>query len=352
MLGRGEVQPLVPINRNIRDNTSDNFGMEILDDSQFNASKNYVSSQVSSITDNNVFSLRTFNVLISGIPLGVDKRNCITDITIKETVDGANSATLEIQDPYFSFVEDNIFLEENSIKIIISYKGMTYTTEFEGYISAIDINFDSAGYPKLTVTCMDKTHIMNRTKVTETYTGMTSADIVRKIAQKYGYACVIEQDYDFVSKNQSQDKQTDIEFLTRLASDEVYPFSVRLVGNTLYYVKKAINKEIKNPITLVYKKDPYDIISFSPKINKESKDATTTESTVDTANKDSNETTEYKEVGEGSVTSEVDSEVTYNKYTKAWLDNLPTYSPNNIKLPNSNNVLESDSSWFNTNAKQ
>ena len=105
-----------------------------------------------------------YDVWISGTKLAMDKKACINSIEIKETVEGSDTATLVITDPEFLYIEDNIFVEDNTIKIKLGWSNTTYREEFEGYISAIDINFDDSGCPKLTVTCMDNTHIMNRKK--------------------------------------------------------------------------------------------------------------------------------------------------------------------------------------------
>ena len=105
-----------------------------------------------------------YDVWISGTKLGMNKKACINSISIKETVEGSDSATIQISDPEFLYIEDNIFIEDNSIKIKLGWSNTTYRVTFNGYISAIDINFDSDGIPKLTITCMDNTHVMNRKK--------------------------------------------------------------------------------------------------------------------------------------------------------------------------------------------
>ena len=186
-----------------------------------------------------------YDVWISGTKLGMNKKACINSISIKETVEGSDSATIQISDPEFLYIEDNIFIEDNSIKIKLGWSNTTYRVTFNGYISAIDINFDSDGIPKLTITCMDNTHVMNRKKKNETYKNCTSAEVVKKIVQGYGYSCVVDSSYSFKRQETiTQSNQTDIDFITKLAGDEVYPFTARLVGNTFYYVKKG---HLKNP---------------------------------------------------------------------------------------------------------
>lgn len=268
-----------------------------------------------------------YDVWISGTKMGIDKKECINSIEIKETVDGADTATIQITDPEFLYIEDDIFLEDNTIKIKLGWSNTTYRETFEGYISAIDIDFNSNGCPKLTVTCMDKTHIMNRTKKDATFKNTTSANVVKQICKKYGYNVVIDSSYSFqVQETITQSHQTDIDFITKLANDEVYPFTARLVGNTFYYVKKG---KLETPkMTLTYKKCPHEVISFNPKINKETKQVEIKSSSVNTSNKSTSNTTGKVDSRSGSSSSNGSSSskkssggYTYNPKTKKWTKN-------------------------------
>ena len=265
-----------------------------------------------------------YDVWISGTKLGMNKKACINSISIKETVEGSDSATIQISDPEFLYIEDNIFIEDNSIKIKLGWSNTTYRVTFNGYISAIDINFDSDGIPKLTITCMDNTHVMNRKKKNETYKNCTSAEVVKKIVQDYGYSCVVDSSYSFKRQETiTQSNQTDIDFITKLAGDEVYPFTARLVGNTFYYVKMG---KLETPkMSLTYKKYPHEVISFTPKINKESKQVEISGASVDTSSKSVSSSTGTVKSDSGSSTKNGSSSsksssggYTYNPSTKKW----------------------------------
>ena len=239
-------------------------------------------------------------------------------------MEGSDSATIQISDPEFLYIEDNIFIEDNSIKIKLGWSNTTYRVTFNGYISAIDINFDSDGIPKLTITCMDNTHVMNRKKKNETYKNCTSAEVVKKIVQGYGYSCVVDSSYSFKRQETiTQSNQTDIDFITKLAGDEVYPFTARLVGNTFYYVKMG---KLETPkMSLTYKKYPHEVISFTPKINKESKQVEISGASVDTSSKSVSSSTGTVKSDSGSSTKNGSSSsksssggYTYNPSTKKW----------------------------------
>jgi len=256
---------------------------------------------MSKYAQHQVLSL-AYNVWICGTLLGMDKKSCINSIDIEETTEGADTAKLVISDPHFLFIEDDIFVEEATIKIMLGWDNTTYRVTFNGYISAIDINFAADGIPVLTCTCMDKTHTMNRDKKNETFTDCTSADVVKKKCAEYGFTCVIEEDYQFAKQETiTQSDQTDIDFITKLAEDEVYPFTARLVGNTFYYVKKG---KLSTPaMALTYKGFPHEIISFSPKINKETRQSKVESSSLTTSDKSVSTTKLDGDSGSGSASA-------------------------------------------------
>ena len=263
-----------------------------------------------------------YDLWISGTQMGLDKKACINSIDIKETVEGSDVATIVITDPDFLYIEDDIFIEENTIKIKLGWDNTTYRVEFEGYISAIDIEFESTGVPKLTLTCMDNTHKMNRKKKDATYSNCTSADVVKKIVQSYGYTCVVDDTYTFqVQETITQSKQTDIDFITQLAGNEVHPFTARLVGNTFYYVKMG---KLETPkMTLTYRNYPHEVISFSPRINKETKQVEITGASINTSNKELSTAKGEVKPEDGSSSNKGSSSNTYT-YTESgnWNKNV------------------------------
>lgn len=271
----------------------------------------------------------TYDVYVSGTKLSKSKKQCINTIEIKETVEESDSAVIKISDPEFLFIDDNIFIEENPIKIKLGWSGSTHRVVFDGYISAIDIVFESNGIPVLTITCMDRTHIMNVKKKNNSFKDCTSASVVQKIVQEYGFKFETDTDYPFtVKKTISQSNQTDISFIKKLANDEVYPFTARLVGDTFYYKKMGA---LTTPVmSLTYKKSPHDIISFSPRINKETKQESSS-SSVDASSKVTSTTTSTKDTGtngqpvQGTVSSDApatsgssSAKYTYNPSNKTW----------------------------------
>lgn len=200
-----------------------------------------------------------------------DKKTLITDITVEELCDGSDTLTFNISDPDFEIIDDSIFVKEATVGFDIQLVGDTKVITFDGYISAIDINFPEDGSPTLTITCLDSaTHLMNREKKKRSWDNVTRAEVVQKIAKEYGLQCEIEQGYSFVREETiTQSDVTDIEFIENLAGEESYPFMAKVMNGTVYYKKKGL---LSDPVcTFTYRKFPHTIKSFTPQINKETK---------------------------------------------------------------------------------
>lgn len=235
-------------------------------------------------------------VSINGKELDSNRKECIDSISVEEQCDGSDTCTLVVNDPDFLFIEDNIFVEEVAVSVRMGWHGDTHRVSFDGYISAIDIQFPDTGFPTLSIYCLDTSHVMNRTKKTRTWDNVTRPQVVQAIAKEYGFQCVIQQGYTYdVEDTISQSNTTDIEFCESLAGEEREPFMCKLIGKTLYYVKKGL---LKDPsATLYYKAFPFDVVSFTPKINKETRqeevavaDINTNTKTVDSATSNSSNT--------------------------------------------------------------
>ena len=266
-----------------------------------------------------------YNVHINGKPISVDRRECIESITLEELDDGSDTCTIVVSDPEFKYIEDAIFIEEATVYVEFGWWGYTHRNTFFGYISAVDISFPENGYPQLSVFCLDNSHIMNRKKKTRSWDNVTRAKVVKKIAAEYGFKCVIQSGYKSTKEDSiSQSGVTDIEFIENLAGEERDLYKCKLIGNTIYYVKKGILKSPK--ATVSYKKGDFDVISFSPKINKETRqesidkaDINTDTKTTDSAT--ASDSTTAREVQGKSVqtTSTPSKGYKYNPKTGRWV---------------------------------
>ena len=105
-----------------------------------------------------------WSVSINGVALDLQRKRSITSIQISTLCDGSDTATISILDKDLVYINDNIFIEDATIAISLMFVGTTDKITFNGYISAIDIDFPEDGVPTISLTCLDETHVMNRTK--------------------------------------------------------------------------------------------------------------------------------------------------------------------------------------------
>lgn len=215
-------------------------------------------------------NIAKYTIYINGKEISQSRYNCITSISIVQTVDGASTASLKIADPDFVFINDNIFQEEATIKIYLDWHEQNpVRVTFDGYITAIKADFPSSGLPTLEINCMDSTHRLNRKKKSKTYKKKTSKQVVKSIAKAYGLKPHFTKNWKPKKQDAiTQSKQTDIDFLVSLAGSESYPFAVYLRGKDLYYVRKGLTSS-KSLMTVHYREYPFDVIEYSPTIAKE-----------------------------------------------------------------------------------
>lgn len=260
-----------------------------------------------------------FQLWINNVEIIDRAKACISDIQVDELCDGSDVCTLNITDPDFLFIEDNIFTDDASVLVRYGFNEDIERKEFSGYISAIDISFPEDGSPSLTITCLDSSHLMNRVKKDRSWDNVTRADVVRKIAAEYGYYPEIEPNYTFaVQDTISQSNQTDIEFLENLATQEREPFMCKLIGTHIVYKKKGL---LQTPVTdLGYKTYPYDVKSFTPQINKETRQEEVTYSNVGTENK----SFESYTANDGNVSRDVQGESVKTSSSSALNDTSQT----------------------------
>lgn len=214
-----------------------------------------------------------YTIYVKGKALKDKYYSYVNGISVKYTSIGSNICTISIQDPDFEFIEGTCIVESTPIKVVFGVdevQGYIKKAQrtFEGYVSVIDCDFPESGLPTVTIHCMDKTHLMNRKKKTRTWQNTTASAVANKIFREYGFKTVI---HDSKTKLESieQSDVTDIEFVIKLAQDvEDKVFLTYIEGETAYFVERQAPKP---KVDLVYRQAPYSLLSFRPRINKESK---------------------------------------------------------------------------------
>lgn len=253
-----------------------------------------------------------FGLTINNKQMGEDMLTKVTDISVDLEVGVPDSITITINDIEGKFIEDEIIVKEApivcSVILLDTEECMYY---FSGFISAIDIKFTEGFVPVMELHCMDETHRANKEKKKRSWSNKTSAQVVQEICKEYGWKCYVEPSYPFpVQSSITQNDKTDLEFLKELADDELDLFVANLVTekdgkSTMYYVIEGFIDK-KNAVQLEYGETPYDIISFSPQLNKESRQSKSSSSNVNKATK----STESATINSGDSTEDSASSTT------------------------------------------
>lgn len=213
-----------------------------------------------------------YKVFMNGKEIDANMYPNINKINVVETHHGANKCSIYVNDPDFVFIEGSMIVESTPVKIDYGFMdktGLAHTKTFEGYVSVIDGDFPENGMTAVVIHCMDKSHIMNRKEKTRTWQNRKVSDVVTEIFRSYGFKVQVE-DTGKVLESIEQKDQTDIAFITSLVDKvEGEEFISYIEGETAYFVKRRTSGEAKNTIT--YRQADFGLLSFTPRINKESK---------------------------------------------------------------------------------
>lgn len=207
-----------------------------------------------------------YTVYINGKELDANYYQNIHKVSIKETSIGCCKCALYLNDPNMLFIEGSMVVESTPIKIVIEMGGQERV--FEGYVSVLDATFPKDGTPTATINCMDKTHLMNRKYKTRSWENCTVSSVAEQIYREYGFKVKVT---DSVKKLETiqQSNETDIAFITKLVDDiETKHFLTYVEGETAYFVERQAPSPSAQ---LNYRQSPYNLLSFNPRINKESK---------------------------------------------------------------------------------
>ena len=257
-----------------------------------------------------------YKLYIAGKELDETRMRCVTEITVDEVCSGSDSMTIKISDPDMVFITDNIFKDDVSIRLVYGWNECTHTRSFDGFISTIDIEFPEDGNPVLTLNCIDQTHLMNRKKKKRSWDNVTNADVVKIIAKEYGFNAIIESGYTFKKEETISQDDTDINFLTGLCDNENDLFMLKLVGKNLYYIRKGV---FSTPtMELHYKEYPWDIISFSPQINIETRKEEIEDSDVDAPAKSTSKAVTNANNIKSNSGSKTETAYVHNPSTNTW----------------------------------
>lgn len=208
-----------------------------------------------------------YEVWLGGQQLEGLEHMLIQEVSFEDESTGSDILTITFSDPDFIILDSAMITTATPVKFV---GGWVFDNKvlFDGYIAMADASFPSDGVPSITLTCMDKSFMMDRIDRKESYTKVRYDQVATTIAQRNGLA-IKTKNSGKVHEKISQSGKSDIQFLSDLA-DEL-EWLVWVKGSTLYFLPVDYNQ---SPVkTYWWRRPPFNLMSFSPRlIQADSKD--------------------------------------------------------------------------------
>jgi hypothetical protein len=245
--------------------------------------------------DDSYLSLH-YQIWIDNLALSPFENSLVEEIMYEDTSTGSDLVSITIVDPDYAIIGNPKIMKSTPCRVAGGYR-TDYRTWIDGYISAVDVDFPETGSPTMVIHVMDKSYIMNRVERKKVYKNMSYNDIAKKLAQTYGLAFSGDSSGEGGKKHESvtQSFETDIQFLIGLASEIGFLVYYDSSASKLYFKNKDSFTKQDPSHSIWYRKDPFDIISFRPRIIQADKPDEFTDGDVDNKTK--------KETGSKTTTS-------------------------------------------------
>ena len=239
-----------------------------------------------------------YEVSVNGKSLKGELFN-LTSLKFNDPIDGSKSLELTLGDPNYAIIGSDIYVKDTPVSATLGIKELSYFETFDGYISAIDIDFPETGVPTVTISCIDSLHLFNSKRKSRTWSNTTKVAVMEEVAKEHGFTfeCSIVQEPE---ESIVQDDVTDIEFLEDLRGDDGDDYRLYLKDpTTLVYEKIDFKAEVCG--TLQYRIGDCSVLSFSPQINKETKETEVSDSDIDSESKQTTSATTSSSSGDSTT---------------------------------------------------
>jgi phage protein D len=157
-------------------------------------------------------------VKVAGAPLDPAMAAQITDIKVIDHLLLPDSMWLKISDPQHQYLEAELLGIGKEVEVSAAApSGGAMALIFQGQVAALEPEFTSKG-SVLAVRAYDHSHVLHRTKRSETFQNVTPDDVARKVAQRAGLQVGKVDPGGAPQPFVQQHNETDWAFLWRLAS--------------------------------------------------------------------------------------------------------------------------------------
>lgn len=188
--------------------------------------------------------------------LPVDATDLITGFEFEDSEKKADKLTLTIDNWDLSNFDRPIWIPDNLLYVTWGYRGRV-CPERTCIIQKV------TGSTELKVEALGKSIVMNRESRNATYAALTRSQVVRQIANRYGYAdaaCFIEETTE-VYEHIAQARATDAQFIKRLADAESFEFYIDFEG--FHWHPRRVGQRPHRVLQWLLPPDVGDVISFN-----------------------------------------------------------------------------------------
>lgn len=190
----------------------------------------------------------------------------ISDLSIETILDGADRFSFTLNYPFdrdtgrFAEFEWDAWEPETEVKLTLGY-GETLQRALVGRIQSVNPEFPAQGGPTVAVSGFGLLHALTKDTRSRSWNNRTLGDVVDEVLTPYPIQKKING-ADLRRRKIYQDKQNDLQFLTKLANDYGFDFFADL--DAVYFRPHRLTRP-KAGLALRYGES---LSSFSPELNR------------------------------------------------------------------------------------
>lgn len=189
----------------------------------------------------------------------------IGGVTVDNIIDGADQFSFSVNNPYnpssseFKWSENGFFEVGKKVEIKMGY-GSKMELMLMGIITSVKLLFPAGGASQIEISGYNLSHLMMKGKRSNSWNDKKDSQVAAEIGGRYGLSASSVEDSKVVHPKIKQDKESDYDFIKKLADRNGFEFFV--FKKTIFFRKPA--KEADPLVTLQWGKT---LFSFSPEIN-------------------------------------------------------------------------------------
>jgi phage protein D len=189
----------------------------------------------------------------------------VNSVTVDNVLDNADAFNFSVNNPYdpsnneFKWLSGGNFEVGKNVTIKMGY-GSNLEMMILGIITAIKYSFPAGGASQIEVSGYDLSHLMMKGKKSGSWDKKKDSDVISTIASSYGLSPSEVQDSVITQPKIKQDKESDFDFVKKLADRNGFEFFV--FEKQLCFRPPEIKSE--SVVNLQWGKT---LISFAPEIN-------------------------------------------------------------------------------------